>query len=81
MARTTIIYGIALAVGAFGLHWLENQYAVSLFSTEIYVVILATLFTFVGIWIGVRLGSRVQDPIFEKNERVIETLRRPYVAM
>ncbi len=74
MSKTTTIYGLALAVGAFALHWLEKQYAVRLFSTEIYIVILATLFTGVGIWIGTRLGSRSPAPIFEKNERVIETL-------
>ncbi len=72
--KMTTIYGLALAVGAFTLHWLEIQYAVRLFSTEIYIVILATLFTGVGVWIGARLGGRPHDSSFEKNERVIKTL-------
>lgn len=74
MRRISIVYGAALAVGAFALHWLENQYAVRLFSTEIYIVLLATLSTGMGIWIGARLGNRSPATHFEKNERVIRTL-------
>ncbi len=74
MSKITAVYGLAMAVGAFALHWLENQYAVRLFSTEIYIVILATLFTGLGIWIGARLRGRPHGISFEKNERVIETL-------
>jgi len=74
MRKITIVYGLALAIGAFALHWLESQYAVRLFSTEIYIVILATFFTGMGVWIGARLRGQSQDPSFEKNERVIKTL-------
>jgi len=74
MRRMTIIYGLALAIGAFALHWLEMQYAVRLFSTEIYIVLLATLFTGVGIWIGIRLAGRPTDLPFERNDKVIKTL-------
>jgi DNA-binding CsgD family transcriptional regulator len=74
MRKMTIIYGLALAVGAFALHWLENQYAVHLFSTEFYIVVLAALFTGIGVWIGARLSSGSRDPSFERNERVIKTL-------
>lgn len=70
----TVIYGLAMALGAFALHWLENQYALRLFSTEIYMVLLAISFTGVGIWIGARLGDRPHRLDFEKNERVINTL-------
>lgn len=74
MRKTTLIYGLAMALGAFLLQWLEHQYAIRLFSTEIYIVLLAVLFTGVGIWIGSRLGNRAQSPEFEKNERAIRTL-------
>ena len=74
MRRTAIIYGLALACGAFALHWLENQYAVRLFSTEIYIVVLAALFTGLGIWLGARLRNEPRSATFEKNERAIETL-------
>jgi hypothetical protein len=38
MTKTTLTYGLALAAGAFALRWLEYQYAVRTFSTEIYIV-------------------------------------------
>ena len=74
MRKTTIIYGLALAIGAFALHWLEKQYALRLFSTEIYIVILAILSTGMGLWIGTRLKGQSEDTPFQKNERVIKTL-------
>ena len=75
MVRMTVLYGLALALGAFALQWLEFQYALRLFSTEIYIVLLAIMFTGIGLWIGARLGHRVRDLAFEKNHRVIRTLR------
>lgn len=67
-------YGLLLAAGAFALQWLENQYALKLFSTEIYTVLLAALFTGIGVWIGNRLSGRVVTVPFEPNSRVIATL-------
>jgi DNA-binding CsgD family transcriptional regulator len=72
--RTSLRYGLALAVGAFVLQWLEAHYAIRLFSTEIYIVILALLFTGVGIWVGLRLGSTPASDDFEQNRKVIDTL-------
>ena len=63
-----------MALGAFGLQWLETQYAVNLFSTELYIIILALMFTGVGIWIGTRFSNTLPSAVFEKNERVIKTL-------
>lgn len=74
MQRTIVIYGLALATGAFALHWLESQYALRLFSTEIYIVVLAMLFTGVGIWIGARLGKAPAATEFHRNDRVIDSL-------
>jgi DNA-binding CsgD family transcriptional regulator len=74
MKKTTVFYGVALALGAFVLQWLENQYALRLFSTEIYIVLLAALFTGVGIWLGRRLGDRPPPARFEKNDRAISAL-------
>jgi NarL family two-component system response regulator LiaR len=74
MKKKTMIYGLALALGAFALQWLENQYAVRLFSTEIYIVLIAAFFTGIGIWVGTRSKHRPQPGSFERNERVIRTL-------
>lgn len=68
------LYGTAFAVGAFAMHWLENQYVASLFSTDIYILILAVTFTVLGIWIGSRLRNRPNVASFERSERAIEAL-------
>ena len=62
------------AIGAYTLQWLENQYALRLFSTEVYIVLLAILFAGLGIWIGARMTDCTPYPIIEKNERAIDTL-------
>lgn len=74
MNRTTLLYAIALAAGAFLLQWLENQYALRLFSTEIYILLLVSLFTFLGIWIGRRLSATPDPTSFARNDTVIKTL-------
>lgn len=63
-----------MAMGAFGLQWLEYQYAIRRFSTEIYILILALLFTTLGIWIGSRLNQHSTGSDFNRNEQVISTL-------
>lgn len=74
MAKSALIYGLALAAGVFLLHWLEVQYAIRMFTTEIYIVILALIFAGVGIWFGRQTGDRASADEFEPNEKVIRTL-------
>lgn len=75
MLKTTLIYGLTLAAIAFGLQWLQYQHNVRLFATEIYIVLIAILFTVLGLWVGNRLTSKTETPLFEKNARAIESLR------
>jgi len=75
MKQTTILYGLSLALGAFFLQWTENQYGLKLLSTEIYIVLVAVLFTGLGIWVGTKLGKKASEGSFEQNKRAIETLR------
>lgn len=56
-----------MAAGALLLDWLEAQYLLRRFSTEIYVVILCALFTGLGVWIGHRLTMRKPAAPFEVN--------------
>ena len=74
MTRSVLIYGMVLAVGGFGLHWLEYQYAVRKFTTEFYIVILALIFAGVGIWFGRQTGDRAAPVDFQRNDAVIRTL-------
>lgn len=74
MKKTIAVYGAAMAAGAFLLTWLEYRYTVRLLSTEIYIVVVALLFTALGIWVGTRLTARTTAPAFEKNAKAIEYL-------
>ena len=74
MIRSIVIYGIALAAAAFLLQWIEYQTVVRLYATELYVVLVAILFTGLGIWVGYRLTGRGSSGEFEKNTRALEVL-------
>ncbi|MDJ0749573.1 MAG: LuxR C-terminal-related transcriptional regulator [Woeseiaceae bacterium] len=74
MAKSALIYGLLLAAAVFLLQWLEVQYAIRQFTTEIYIVILALIFAGVGIWFGRQTGERANADSFERNETVIRTL-------
>lgn len=72
--RTTILYGTGLAAAIFIIQWLEYRHVARLLSTEIYIVLLAVLFTGLGIWIGLRLNKPATPAEFRRNRRVIQTL-------
>ncbi len=74
MKKSVLLYSLAVGVTAFLLHWLEYQYAVRVFSTEIYIVLIAVLFTVLGIWVGRRLTATVAPVSFERNEKAIAYL-------
>ncbi len=75
MKKTIVLYSLAIAAAAFLLQWLEYQYFIRVFSTEIYIVVIAVAFTGLGIWVGNRLTSRAETPAsFERNRQAIEYL-------
>ena len=74
MKRTVVLYSLAVASGALLLRWLEYQYAVRVFSAEIYVAIIALSFTGLGVWVGHRLFASTARKPFERNIEAIEYL-------
>jgi DNA-binding CsgD family transcriptional regulator len=74
MARTIILYAIALAAAASALEWLQYRHAVHAFSTEIYVALLALGFISLGVWAGTRLTPRAVSGPFVRNEAAIRSL-------
>ncbi len=72
--RLILVYGVALAVIAFLLQWLEYRHVLRLHSTEFYVVCVAILFAVLGIWVGHRLTPAARDGAFVQNTRALETL-------
>ena len=74
MKKSIVIYSIAVGLVAFLLQWLEYQYLVKVFSTEIYIVFIALFFTGLGIWVGLRLTAPTKEKPFEKNEKALAYL-------
>ncbi len=74
MTKTIVPYSAAVAAAAFCLHWLEYQHAIRLFSTDIYIGIIAALFAAFGVWLGVRLVGKKSPNDFERNAAAVASL-------
>lgn len=74
MARTIILYGLALALAATALQWLDYRHMARAFSTEIYVALLAVGFVSLGIWAGTRLTPRTARAEFVRNDAAARAL-------
>jgi DNA-binding CsgD family transcriptional regulator len=74
MARTVILYGLALVLSAGALKWLEDRYFAQAFSTPIYIGLLAVGFAGLGVWAGTKLTPRTVRGPFQRNDAAIRSL-------
>ena len=74
MKKTILTYSLAIGAAAFLLQWLDFQHAVRTMSTPVYVVIVALLFTALGIWVGQRLSRGAAAGPFERNRQAMDYL-------
>lgn len=74
MARTIILYALALAAAVALLEWLEYRYVTRAFSTEIYIALIAAGFVGLGLWAGRRLTPAPAAGPFVRNEAAIRSL-------
>jgi DNA-binding CsgD family transcriptional regulator len=74
MTKTVILYALALALAAIALQWLQYSYAVRVFSTDIYIALLAVGFIGLGLWAGTKLTPRPAGGAFERNDAAIRSL-------
>jgi DNA-binding CsgD family transcriptional regulator len=74
MARTILLYALALAVAGGLLQWLEYRYLTRAYSTEIYVALLAAGFIGLGIWVGRMLTPAPPAEAFVRNLAAIRSL-------
>jgi len=74
MWRTIILYAVALALAAAALDWLEYRYMTRLFSTEIYIALIAAGFAALGVWAGRKLTPAPAAGPFERNDAAIRSL-------
>lgn len=74
MIRTVLTAGMILALGAFGLAWLDVQQARRAIDPDLYVALVALLFAGAGLWIGWRLATRRHGPSFVRNDAAVRSL-------
>ena len=74
MARTILLYALALAAAVALLDWLEYRYFARTFSTEIYIGLIALCFIALGVWAGRRLTPAPSPAEFERNDVAIRSL-------
>ena len=74
MARTIILYALALAAAATALEWLKFRYWARPFSTELYLFLVAAGFIALGLWAGRKLTARPAPSVFTRNEAAIASL-------
>jgi len=76
MKKIVLLYGALLAILVILLRILEYRYFVRELSVEIYVGLIAVLFTAFGIWIGLKIINRQQPrAILTDSEIDFEKLR------
>ena len=75
MWKTVLIYGLALALGAVALQWLDYRIWARSHVGEVWITLLAAAFLGLGVWIGARLfRPRVLSAGFEINTPALSAL-------
>ncbi len=68
-----ILYGIILAALVFILKYIEYRYIVRQLRMEVYIAVIASLFTLLGIWVGLKLINRKKNPEVSPNIEINQT--------
>lgn len=58
MWKTVLVYGVALALAAIVLQWLQYQALARSHPGELYITLIGAAFLALGVWVGVRLAQR-----------------------
>jgi two-component system, NarL family, response regulator LiaR len=70
MKKTVLIYSFLLALIVVVLKILEYRYFLRDLSLEIYLAIIALIFTAIGIWAGLRIvDKKTRVPVQNKNDK------------
>ncbi|MBO6794770.1 MAG: response regulator transcription factor [Balneolaceae bacterium] len=76
MKRTILMYGLAMAILVFLLEYFEYRYLVRELSVEILILIIALVFTALGLWAGSKLVSqKAPQTEFNRNEKAMAYLQ------
>lgn len=66
--KKIILYGSCLALLLFALRWLELRFVVLDYMLEIYVGVIAVLFTGLGIWLALKLAKPKKETLIIEKE-------------
>lgn len=66
--KKIILYGSCLALLLFALRWLELRFVVIDYMLEIYVGVIAVLFTGLGIWLALKLAMPKKETLIIEKE-------------
>lgn len=79
MKKIILLYGVLIALLILFLHWIDYRFFVRDISIEIYVGIIAAIFTGLGIWMGLRLTKPkkviIEKPVAKKLPPATEVLK------
>ncbi|QQR88394.1 MAG: DNA-binding response regulator [Flavobacteriales bacterium] len=74
--RTIAIYGLALAALVFALKFFQYRFLLRDLSVEVYVGVVALLFTALGIWVGSKLLYRKTTATAQEPKQLDEEMLR-----
>jgi DNA-binding CsgD family transcriptional regulator len=74
MIRTILLWALVLAVGAFALQWLEQQFLLRAFPWRTYVGLIGVAFAAGGVWVGFKLAARARPQTFARNDAALAAL-------
>ncbi|MBC8644170.1 MULTISPECIES: response regulator transcription factor [Flavobacterium] len=66
--KSTMLYGISLALLLFLMKWLEFRFMVINHTLEIYIGLIAIIFTALGIWLALKLTKPKKETIIIEKE-------------
>lgn len=74
MTRNIVASALILALGAFGLQWLQHRQLMHAVAPELFIAVIALAFTAGGLWVGWTIAARRRGPGFVRNEAAISSL-------
>jgi len=79
-----LVYGLTLAIGALALNWIELNYLTRAYPGEVVILIIASSFLILGVWIGGKLTTKPTGADFVRNTAALDALgitRREYAVL
>jgi ATP/maltotriose-dependent transcriptional regulator MalT len=76
--RLLLLYGFALALLLFLLKWLEYRFVIIDHAFEVYITLVALLFTALGIWLALKLVQPKTQTIVVEKEVYINHIDEPF---